>query len=39
LWVGKIGNLTNGPMTYLLDGRQYVVAAAGTRLVAFVYNE
>jgi alcohol dehydrogenase (cytochrome c) len=39
LWVGKVGNITNGPMTYMLDDRQYVVAGAGFRLVAFVLNE
>ena len=33
------GTITNGPITYELDGRQYVVAAAGDILWAFVLNE
>ena len=32
------GTITNGPITYELDGRQYVVAAAGDTLWAFVLN-
>ena len=28
--------LSNGPMTYELDGAQYLVVAAGDRLFAFV---
>ncbi len=39
LWVGKIGNVSNGPITYMLDGKQYVVVGAGARLAAFVLNE
>ena len=39
LWTSRIGNVTNGPITYELDGFQYVVAGAGTRLVAFVLND
>jgi alcohol dehydrogenase (cytochrome c) len=38
LWDSRIGGVTNGPITYELDGRQYVVAGAGTRLAAFVLN-
>ena len=38
LWSARIGSVTNGPITYELDGLQYVVAAAGSRLVAFVMN-
>jgi alcohol dehydrogenase (cytochrome c) len=30
--------VTNGPITYELDGLQYVIAGAGSRLVAFVLN-
>jgi len=30
--------VTNGPITYELDGTQYVVAGAQSRLVAFVLN-
>jgi alcohol dehydrogenase (cytochrome c) len=32
------GTITNAPITYELDGRQYVVAAAGDSLWAFVLN-
>ena len=39
LWNSRIGGVTNGPITYELDGRQFVVAAAGSRVVAFVLNE
>src|SRR6185436_3913580 len=39
LWVGKVGGLTNGAITYMLDGKQYVLGAFGTRVVAFVFNE
>jgi len=40
LWKARIGNaVTNGPITYELDGLQYVIAGAGGRLVAFVLNQ
>ena len=40
LWNARIGNsVTNGPITYELDGLQYVIAGAGSRLVAFVLNQ
>ena len=40
LWNARIGNsVTNGPITYELDGLQYVIAGAGARLVAFVLNQ
>ena len=40
LWSSRFGNsVTNGPITYELDGLQYVVAAGGARLVAFVLNQ
>lgn len=39
LWASRIGNVTNGPITYLLDGRQYVLAAVGDQFFAFVMNE
>ena len=36
LWHAQLGSqLTNGPQTYLLDGRQYITAAAGDTLFAF----
>lgn len=39
LWhAGLNGTISNGPITYELDGRQYVVAAAGEVLWAFVLN-
>jgi alcohol dehydrogenase (cytochrome c) len=38
LWNSRVGGITNGPITYELDGKQYVVAGAGNRLVAFVLN-
>ena len=38
LWDSRIGGVTNGPITYELDGRQYVIAGAGARLAAFVLN-
>ena len=30
-WHSAIGQVTNAPQTYMVDGRQYVLAAAGTR--------
>jgi PQQ-dependent dehydrogenase (methanol/ethanol family) len=39
LWHARLGaSITNGPMTFLLDGQQYVVVAAGGTLVAFVMH-
>jgi alcohol dehydrogenase (cytochrome c) len=36
LWhAGLHASMTNGPMTYELDGRQYIVIAAGDSLYAF----
>jgi alcohol dehydrogenase (cytochrome c) len=36
LWHANLGSaLTNGPMTYDLDGKQYLVVAAGDTLFAF----
>jgi alcohol dehydrogenase (cytochrome c) len=40
LWHAVInGSISNGPITYELDGRQYVVAASGDTLWSFVMNE
>ena len=36
LWHSHIGNVTNAPQTYLLDGRQYLLVATGDRLFSFV---
>jgi alcohol dehydrogenase (cytochrome c) len=38
IWHSRIGSIGNAPITYLLDGQQYVVAAAGPSLFAFVMN-
>ena len=35
LWHAGIGNTSNAPETFLLDGRQYVVVGAGDSLYAF----
>jgi alcohol dehydrogenase (cytochrome c) len=36
LWNTRIGGVSNAPQTYMLDGRQYVIAATGDTLWAFV---
>ncbi|MBI2685908.1 MAG: acido-empty-quinoprotein group A [Acidobacteria bacterium] len=38
LWNTRIGNITNAPQTFLLDGHQYVTVATGDTLWAFVLN-
>jgi alcohol dehydrogenase (cytochrome c) len=35
LWHSSIGHLDNAPVTYLLDGRQYVLASSGGVLFAW----
>jgi alcohol dehydrogenase (cytochrome c) len=35
LWHARIGNVSNAPQTYLVDGRQHVLVAAGDRLYSF----
>jgi alcohol dehydrogenase (cytochrome c) len=35
LWHTRIGNISNGPQTYMLDGRQYLLVAVGDTLYAF----
>ena len=35
LWHQAIGKMNNGPITYELDGKQYVVVAGGSSLYAF----
>ena len=38
--VAMIGNpMSNGPITYELDGRQYLVVAAGDTVFGFVMNK
>ncbi len=40
LWHAGLGtNTTNGPQTYLLDGRQYIVVGAGDSLYAFALQQ
>ncbi len=36
LWNTRIGQVTNPPQTYMLDGHQYVIAAAGDTLWSFI---
>ncbi len=36
LWNTRIGNVTNAPQTYMLDGRQYLLAATGDTLWSFM---
>jgi alcohol dehydrogenase (cytochrome c) len=39
LWHANLGNeVSNGPMTYELDGLQYLVVGAGDTLFAFVMH-
>jgi len=35
LWHSRIGNVSNAPETYLVDGKQHVLVAAGDALYAF----
>jgi alcohol dehydrogenase (cytochrome c) len=38
LWHARIGNVSNAPQTYMLDGKQYILAGAGDMLYAFRLN-
>jgi len=38
LWHSRIGNVSNAPETYLVDGRQHVLVAAGDTMFAFALN-
>jgi alcohol dehydrogenase (cytochrome c) len=38
LWGVRTGNITNAPQTYMLDGHQYVIAAAGDTVYSFLLN-
>ncbi len=38
LWGTRIGRISNAPQTFDLDGHQYIIAAAGDTLWAFVLN-
>ena len=35
LWHARIGQVTNAPQTHMIDGKQYVLVAAGDMLYAF----
>jgi alcohol dehydrogenase (cytochrome c) len=35
LWHTRLGQVSNAPETYMLDGHQYILAAAGDALYAF----
>ena len=35
LWHSAIGQVSNAPETYMVDGRQYVLVASGDTLYAF----
>jgi alcohol dehydrogenase (cytochrome c) len=35
LWHSRIGQISNAPETYMLDGHQYLLVAAGDTLFAF----
>jgi len=39
LWNSRIGNVTNPPITYMLDGRQHILVAAGDSLYDFALYE
>ena len=39
LWHTQIGRVTNAPETFLVDGRQHVLVAAGDTLYAFTLNQ
>ena len=36
LWHTRIGNLSNGPQTWMIDGRQYLAVGVGDMIYAFV---
>jgi alcohol dehydrogenase (cytochrome c) len=38
LWNTRLGNVTNAPQTYMLDGKQHVLVAAGDQLYTFRLN-
>mgnify|MGYP003429771711 CR=1 FL=1 len=38
LWHSRVGPITNAPITYELDGLQYVVVASGGTVFSFVLN-
>jgi alcohol dehydrogenase (cytochrome c) len=38
LWHSRFGPITNAPITFLLDGQQYVVVGSGASIFSFVLN-
>jgi alcohol dehydrogenase (cytochrome c) len=38
MWGARLGQVSGAPETYMLDGRQYLLVAAGDTLYAFVMN-
>jgi alcohol dehydrogenase (cytochrome c) len=36
LWHSRLGGVSNAPITYMLDGRQYLLVASGDTLYSFV---
>jgi alcohol dehydrogenase (cytochrome c) len=38
LWGVRTGSVSNAPQTYMLDGHQYVIAAAGDTVYSFLLN-
>jgi len=38
LWHAQIGQVTNAPETYVIDGRQRVLVAAGDTLYSFTVH-
>ena len=38
LWHARIGNVSNAPGTYMLDGHQYIVVAANDKIYSFRLN-
>jgi len=39
VWHSRIGSVSNPPTTFVLDGRQYLLAASGDTLYAFALYE
>ena len=39
LWHSYVGQVTNAPETYMIDGRQYILVAAGDTVYAFTLYE
>ena len=35
LWHTRVGNISNAPQTYAIDGKQYLLVATGDMLWAF----